>query len=236
MRYPTVPQERSLEVAHSLLEETDYEVPSTATKWEGSGKDVELGPVEAAAEAILADLELFRTSKESSDRDRFEGQASGALHRSLKDLPTPVLDDPGFWRFLTLNLFWDLVVWRQDSAFETGDPARYRRYVDATSISEAVIPRMFLRAQIALRNDDYHLASAVRNGTDLWRSHILRVGTGGSPAVAQALLQHQEAQPLNTDDLRQLARRLNRVSTNIVLEVYDADDANSLISELRAEI
>ena len=42
---------------------------------------------------------------------------------------------------------------------------------------------MYLRAQIAEIDGDYSLTTAVAQGSDFWRSHILRVSTGASPPL-----------------------------------------------------
>jgi hypothetical protein len=96
-----------------------------------------------------------------------------------------------------------------------------------------VILRTFLRGQIALEHGQYDLAWAIPKGTDFWRSHIIRVRTGAVPAVSRAFVREQLADRMPSGPLRAYARRLNRLRTNVVLEVFDDDDAESLCRELR---
>ena len=100
-----------------------------------------------------------------------------------------------------------------------------RARASATSASPA--------AEIGSTDGDYSLVSGVPAATDLWRSHILRVATCTAPPVTRALLREQLHDRMSTDELREVARRLNRLSTNIVLALYDEADATKLIAELR---
>ena len=153
----------------------------------------------------------------------------------MAELPLAIIDDPGFWRYLSLVHFWWLAQWRHPSAFESNDPALYLRYVDGVLTTECVLSRMYLRAQIAEIDGDYSLTTAVAQGSDFWRSHILRVSTGASPPLSRALLREQSERRMPTDQARALARDLNRISSNIVLSIYDEEDAAALLTELREQ-
>ncbi len=80
------------------------------------------------------------------------------------------------------------------------------------------------------------LAGAIPKGTDFWRSHVLRVRTGTAPPVTRALVRSHREERLPTDDLRDLARRLNRTWTNVTLHGYGDDESDLLIAELRDQI
>ena len=45
-------------------------------------------------------------------RETREAEASPLLHDALCMVDVEVLDDPGFWRYLSLDLFWDFIRWR----------------------------------------------------------------------------------------------------------------------------
>jgi hypothetical protein len=206
---------------------------SEFTRWVGRGEELDLDAVEKCVATVKAERESFSKSRQNRDLDRFEGRAARLLHQSLGRLPGEAADDPGLWRYLTLQHFWELVVWRERSAFDTGDYGKYRQYIDGTNPSECVLTRMFLRARIVEDQADYEVANAVPFGADLWRSHILRVRTGTAPVIARALIRSHSANRMSTDELRDLARRLNRLWTNVVLHTYDDDEADALITELR---
>jgi len=91
---------------------------------------------------------------------------------------------------------------------------------------------MFLRGQISWDGTDYSLAWAIPKGSDFWRSHILRVKTGSAPTVARAFANRQVVSRLETDSLRELASRLNRTWSNVVLHLYSEAEATKLLDEL----
>ena len=233
MRYPVLPRGAAAELAQSLLNGGDPSIEDHV-KWEGHGPRLNLHEIGSVSDTLRQALGEFQKSGERSDADLFEGRACGELHAMLRSVPLAVIDDPGFWRYLAIAQFWWLATWRHQSTFDGGDPGQYMRYVDGVRQTECVLTRMYLRAQIVEVDGDYSLASAVPQGSDFWRSHILRVSTGASPALAQALVREQVEHRMPTDEVRALARALNRVSSNIVLSVYSHDDASSLISELRS--
>jgi hypothetical protein len=233
MKYAILSAGRVAELAAEFLANGPRDVSDEATL-SGQGEPVVLPDIKALAASLDSDLTVFLGSPEAADRDHFEGVAAAALHAALRGLPDLVLDDPGFWRFLALQFFWGFVHWREEGAFETGEPGRYLRYLDASNPAEAVLTRMFLRGQIANVDGDYSLSMLVSEGTDFWRSHILRVGTSYAPKVARAFIREQVERRMSTDPvLRPYARRLNRLASNVVFSYLDDDDAKAIIEELR---
>lgn len=197
-------------------------------EWVGRGSEVDMVPVSDLSSRITRRAAEWT----DSDRDRFEGKAAIDLHQVMVAYPIHVLDDPGFWRYLALRYFWGFIAWRERGPFSKGN---YLKYVNASSSTESVLPRMFLRAS-ALGGGEYsRLAAAIPNSTDFWRSHVLRVRTATAPAVARALASKQAECRLATDPLRQAARRLNRTWTNIVLHVYDDTDAGKVVARIWPE-
>ena len=193
--------------------------------WVGSGEDVPLKPIAEAAIEISKGM-LEWTDK---DRDRFEGKAAPTIFAALTDVRTEVLDDRGFWRFLSLRFFWDFIAWREEEPFSKGN---HLKYVSATTNTESVLPRMYLRAQAVGGVHYAGLAAALPKGTDFWRSHVLRVRTGSAPALTRAFAAKQAGSRLSTDLLRDAARRLNRTWTNVVLHLYNDDEASDLIDTI----
>jgi hypothetical protein len=220
-----------MEWAPKLLEGVPMTMATEVT-WVGAGEEVDLSAIDQLAAKICAGAEAKPKASRGSTRDMLEGELAGSLHMTLRDVPPEMLDDPGWWRYLSVRI-WEFVVWREADAFETGDYRKYRRYIDAKVSSECVPMRMYLRAAIARVGDDYSLASAVKKGSDLWRSHILRVRTGTAPALARALVMEQLSARMPTDELRPFASKLNRLWPNVVLNLYTEDEARDLLTELR---
>jgi len=231
VRYPTLPRAVTRQLAQEFLESGDRSIDDDI-KWEGSGEDLDLSGMEPLGDFLKKRLKEFEGSERAKDIDRFEGIAAGEIHRALQSVPLEILDDPGFWRYLTMSTFFWLPVWRQRSTFESLDPSKYLKYIDGVSSTECVLTRMFLRGQIACVDGSYDLAFALSRSTDFWRSHILRVSTGSSPSVARSLVIQQATSQMKTDPLRKFARRLNRLSSNVALPMYGDAEAKSLISDL----
>lgn len=232
MKYPVVSLDECERLCARLIGGLDIDVNS-AVKWMGASPEIDLEPLKSTASQLHDDLQVFEAS-EASDKDLFEGQASAKVHAALADLPLAVLDDPGFWRYLSIAHLWGVVFWREQKAFAK-DWSKYRVYVDGRLQTECVPLRMFLRGQIAVVDGDYSLASVVPAATDFWRSHIVRVRTSYSPRLAQAFVREQLADRMSTDELRAYAKRLQRVASNVVLNTYDDRAAAALLASIRDE-
>lgn len=232
MRYPTLSRSEANELTlrRFIGEEPDVDA---LVMWEGDGMRIDTERLSDLAEELRDDLVLFEASPEAADRDLFEDRSSPRLHEVLSTLDPEVLDHPGFWRYLTQHDFWWLVEWREARAVSSKDLAKVGVYVDATRPTECVLMRMFLRGQILEEFGEYPLAGTVPRGTDFWRSHILRVRTGTAPELARAFVKSHGSERMPVDELRPYARRLNRLWTNVVLNVYDPDEADAVIQELR---
>ena len=236
MRYPTATQSQCREFGRARSRGVQYDV---VVQWVGRGKEMNLGRIRDAAAAIrqlMADADQ-RVTK----RDEVEGQAAAILYRALsRDQVTghpavdvAVLDDPGFWRYLILKWFWDFIEWR-----EWRKPERFREnthlvYVDASNSTECVLTRMYLRMAALGGSGHEGLASCLPHSADFWRSHIMRVRTAGAPRLVRAMIEAQRRARLRTDDLRELAKRVNRTWSNVVLDLCTQKEAAQLLVEFR---
>ena len=236
MRYPVVPHTKVAQVVQALLADGLVDVDEYV-EWNGQGTEIDLTGIEDTARALVEDYEAHLGGPNAKDLDMFEGIVGARLHAALGDagVSIEVLDEPGFWAYLTVRHLWWFVYARQEPTFEGKDFGEFRKYVDGTNATECVLLRAYLRARISRRDDHhaYKLATAIPNGTDFWRSHILRVQTSMSPSLTQAFAAEQAENRMNTDELRGYARRLNRMWSNVVMHVYDDDEAAVVISELR---
>lgn len=232
MRYPILTRSECESLA-KIRWENDGDLIVEPT-WVGEGDDFDETPVQQAAEQCR---ELIRTNPSSSEKDRVEGDAARHLHEALQptdsrnSVPVHVLDDPGFWRYLSIRWFWDFIAWRESTPFANGN---HMKYLDAKNSTECVLTRMYLR-MAALGGGEYgELASVLPSATDFWRSHIIRVRTATAPALVRAMVEIQRDHRLVTKDLREFAKRVNRTWTNVVLNLYEQDEAQKLLSELRS--
>ena len=201
MKYPTLTQSKTKDLSTRLTQGAatpNWELERT---WVGDGEEVDLAPLSAA-------LGEMKVAVDAAGKDllpeAIEGQFAGAVHKALRELPIPALDDPGFWRYLSLVEFWWFVVIREEAAIGRGNVMTY-----VGGGRECVPFRMFLRGQAIRKDEDYSLAGAIPQATDFWRSHILRVKTGTAPPLARSFAQLQVEKKMVSNDVRPFARRLN---------------------------
>ena len=252
MKHPMIVRSAALRLAqartvasaqpnHQWIHDLSSDLADVVKLW-GEGDDLDVTPLEDAQVQIEGLLDSEET--QDSDPDQLEGKAACVLFRALTDAGTDAaaLDDPGFWRYVCLAHIWNFAAWRQPAAFarkrsaegmpET--PASLKSYVDGNRPHECVPVRMYLRVRALGGLEHADLASAVREGTDFWRSHILRVKVGEHPPIVRAMVRRQanDDTRLLTDDLRELAKDLNRTLTNVVPALLDDDAAEDLVGEL----
>lgn len=231
MRYPILTRSRTEVLARQLAgtgHPPNWELERT---WVGSGQEVDLKPLKGVMAAMRESFEQREPKATNDSPEAFEGRFAGEVHRTLRDVPIEALDDPGFWRFLSLVDFWWFVAVREAPAIERGN---VMTYVDGGK--ECVPFRMFLRAQAIREEDDYSLAEALPKAADFWRSHILRVKTGTAPPLARSFVRFQVEKAMVSDEVRPFARRINRLWSNIVFQDWDDDDCDRLLADLYDEM
>src|SRR5690606_9681754 len=204
--YQSIPANEVTGIVKRNLDEEPFDFDSEIV-WCGDGDDLPLADVNEVATALREEI-ARNPSASGAYLEELEARTAGQLHAAMSSIPTHVLDDPGFWRYLGLGPFWEFVRAREASAFDSREPAKYLHYVDGKRPTECVMLRCYLRGAIAKVGDDYSLAYDPGRATDLWRSHILRVRTGTAPEIARALLRSQRAERMGTEELRGFARRL----------------------------
>ena len=230
MRYPVVEQRDAVAYIDgrrdgSILAKTDPEIA-----WRGQGEDAE-GVIEGACEDLHDEWKAAvpEDIPRGLPRDELEGRLAIEFFETLSELPPEVLTDRGFWRYLSVARLFEFIQWRdgencQHVSFGAGQGARW----------DCVPLRMFNRAMIAetgglaIEADDVFWGSRVA-GTDLWRSHILRVLIGNAPIVVHEILVNAQAGKLPTTTLRHFVKGLQRTRANVLFELMDSDQARQLV-------
>ncbi|MCY3952023.1 MAG: hypothetical protein OXG69_05690 [bacterium] len=255
MRYPFLDESVTLRIARARIRACT--APDAAARrrddlaldlqadlrMRGDGAEFDPRALDSARTDIERLIQPATPDVDGLDQDQIEGRAAILLHRALpqSSVTVPMLDDPAFWRYVALAHLWNFAAWREPKAFspprgedEEGlGREKFKDYVDGTRFTECVPTRMWLRVNVLGGRDD-HLAWAVRDGTDFWRSHILRVGLGEHPAIVRAMVLRQadEATRLTTPPLRRLAKELTRTANNLVPSLLDEEGADRLVGEL----
>ena len=234
MRYPTIPENKVIELTTRQIG-NEFLDDAEGVTLVGTGTDIDLNDIDTLSKTLQAELKEFRKSDSANKQDLFEGRIAGRIHETINKLPLQVLDDPGFWRYLAIKKFWWLVYWREQATFDNGEAGTFRVYVDAKKSHETIPLRIFLRGQIALRDESYELVGGDEEDTDFWRSHITRVLTWKAPTVVQTLIRSHQDKRMVTKVLRPFARRMNRRRSSLILNEYTDDEASALIAELRGD-
>ena len=60
--------------------------------------------------------------------------------------------------------------------------------------------------------------------------------TGTAPVLAQAFVEKQATDRMQTNELRSYAKRLNRIWSNVALTVYDESEAEQLLQGITADL
>lgn len=225
MRYPTL----SVANCHRLVERgfagnrTEVDL---VVRWKGTGPEVDLTDAGMAATNIQA---LYQGSQ-SLDPDVVEGKAAVLLFSALAETDEAVLEDPGFWRYLSVGIagFYGFIRWREKKSFADGTQ---HKYIEGLQPTESVLPRMYLRVRALGGVAHGDLASAIPRAADFWRSHIVRVRTSAYPPIVRAFAKMQRDDRLNTNPLRKVAKDLSALRANVVLHDYDDSGAGVLLLE-----
>jgi hypothetical protein len=164
----------------------------------------------------------------SAKKEELEGKLSSQLFRVLESLPVTMLTDSDFWRYISSEYFFEFTLWRDGEACALASFG-----ASSSSVNFDCVPfRMFNRGLIAftITEDINDLEYAHIPGTDLWRSHILRVLTSYSASMSQAILDEYKEGNLPTAVVRDVAKSLRKSRANIVFEVLDLDQSAEILT------
>lgn len=164
----------------------------------------------------------------SAKKEELEGELSSQLFRVLESLPVTMLTDSDFWRYISSEYFFEFTLWRDGEACALASFG-----ASSSSVNFDCVPfRMFNRGLIAftITEDINDLEYAHIPGTDLWRSHILRVLTSYSASMSQAILDEYKQGNLPTAVVRDVAKSLRKSRANIVFEVLDLDQSAEILT------
>lgn len=230
MRYPILTRSKTESLARRLIagEQPNWELERD---WVGSGREIDLDPLRQVLQAAREVVDAADESVEKITPESIEGDFAGPVHLALRDQPVEALDDPGFWRFLSLVDFWWFIALREERSIGRGNVITY---VDGGK--ECVPFRMFLRAQSIQDGEDYSLAGAIPRSADFWRSHVIRVKTGTAPPLARGFARLQAEKQMVSDDVRPYAKRINRMWTNVVFHDWTDDEADQLLGDMYDEM
>ena len=102
MRYPILTRSKTENLARQLVRGEHIPNWELERSWIGSGQEIDLGPLAETMRTMRTAFEKRDARSAVASPETFEGRFAGDVHRALRDLPIEALDDPGFWRYLSL--------------------------------------------------------------------------------------------------------------------------------------
>ncbi|MCS6778634.1 MAG: DUF6339 family protein [Geminicoccaceae bacterium] len=195
-------------------------------------------------EAPLAEVERELAGRTGPGRvrhaswQRFEAEAAILVHKALPGTHEALAEE-AFWLWLACVPL-RAIVERRYRREEGGriDPANF----GLGNFAENFVYRLWLRADCALDEaaptEEERYALARRGQSDFWRSHVFRQRYGAARAFVRAFVRSvypDAAKPsepaLPIEVVRELAKRLRRIFSNLLVDVLDEKDAAALIRE-----
>ena len=226
MKYRVVSAAQSHEIAAHLVAGHAYGIDAVAAI-RGEGQEIDYASLEVLCSAFEEEVE----EDPLDDVDLIEGRFAVLAYPWFSSIQIEILDDPGFWRYISLKYFWWFISVREATPISNGN---VNSLVDAALPAEQIPLRMFLRAKAVDVDGDASLAGQLSHSADFWRSHVKRVRLGSAPAVSRKFAEaklNDAGKLLTTNPLRRVARQLNRTWANTNLDLYSEDDAQMLIEE-----
>lgn len=183
---------------------------------------------------FLGKWEAMR-NETSNTRPAIEGALACSLYDLLRKAPPQALEDVGYWRWVAALPLRDFVLWHGAKVAGAPSAQAFGHAAETHAhLVESVPYRMYLRGSIA--TDAAEIESSLRReeiarlgGNDLWRSHILRAGTGEYPLGAAAFLIEASDKP--RDVFREAAKHLNRIGAQIARWSMSYEEARALARE-----
>jgi hypothetical protein len=206
----------------------DGEQPEVQTQELGSDEDWDevAGQIKDALAPLKAEAGEINRSRGAGRR--FEAPAAIALHKAMPR-HHQAYSDSGFWMWLAVTHFSDLIEWRYGNKEGGSDLKNY----GIGAPIENLLYRLWLRAEIAyddrLPEDPYHLVGL--GDVDFWRSHVFRQSYSYARQFARALVKFQfpggpdDKARLKIKQIRELAKRLSAARSNLLVEIMDPDRA-----------
>jgi hypothetical protein len=173
--------------------------------------------------------------KNDPNGGKFESEACEIVHRLLP-VSTSTITDAGFWIWLAVAEFSDIVEWRHGGGGHFAELANY----GIGNRTENLVYRMWLRAEIVFEpkaESPYHLSRF--GDQDLWRSHIFRQGYSNVREVAKSLIKFQyccDRPRLSNSGIRELAKRLRRLRANIMMEFLTPTQIEQVLNDLSKDL
>ena len=244
MRGPVLPNDVARRVIMARQQGRDSRILESELDHVGSGQDWKPENADGAV-AKLADLrdDLLADERSDANDQLFDRVACKILHQELNISPNLASSD-GFWRWLAVERFYDIVRARHSRRSSIGRPMNFG--IDGPPTSNR-LRILWLRADIvydASDEDPYHLATRL-SPTDYWESGIIRHRYGWSRNLARLMTQFQYPYPgsgkgtlhlTHENGIRMLYKRLKRMHSTIAFEYLEDSELLDILTAKSADL
>lgn len=220
------------------LLDSDFVEVGSGLPWDDSNAD-------HAAESLRAIKDEVEKDGGKLGVNTFDKDACAILHREL-DIPPNLVARDGFWRWLAVEKFADLIEARSPKSHDSG-LVHPRNYGIDASVTDNRIAIMWFRADMVYdpeAEDPYHLATRPAH-TDFWESGIIRHRYAWSRNVARSLVKFQYQDPKSEQaylhsthetGIRELYKRLRRLHTTMSFEFMSDEEIMTILNEKSVDL
>ena len=238
MKGKTLSSEKARRAVEARRQQKPYKLLTADFGEVGNGPSWDESKAEHVATKLMRLAKDVLRSGRSLDVNSFDKDACVILHRELV-LPPNLVANDGFWRWLAVEKFSDVVETR---AHGHSAPAHLRNYgigIEA-SVTDNRMAILWFRAHMVYDNEStspYHLAQQPAH-TDFWESGIIRHRYAWSPNLARSLVKFQyrdssskQAFLHSTDanGIRELYKRLRRLHSTVSFEYLSDDELSAIL-------
>lgn len=242
MKYPVLTRDNVAHLAMLGRKERLAALKSLADE-RGEGDDFDESHVLALGNQLgkLAKKLGDSPKKGTAKAIRLEADASAIVHAALRKYDDAIKMDLDFWTFIAFAYFDRFIGWRynlDDGPLSTGAVKNY----GGGNRQENLMFRLWCRAELVYDSthaDPYYIAK--RGSIDFWRSHILRPRYASVRNFTRRFVLFQYPDGLKSERLpiagiRELAKRLTRLKSNMVFEILDEHEMEKLLERESAEV
>ena len=221
----------------------DYKILDENRGVVGSGEAWDEGLADDAAKTLSSRARALRRDGKNVDVNTFDAYACETIHSDLC-LPPNLVASEGFWRWLAVEKFSEIIEARHVNA---GKPAHLRNYGIEYQVDANRLAIIWFRANTVYdrdAEDPYHLAKRPAH-TDFWESAIIRHRYGWCNNLARVLVEFQYRDPssnkaylhsTNRNGIRALYRRLRQLHSTVSFEYLTDEQIWKILEEKSADL
>ena len=245
MKAKALSHEVAFKVVDSRQQGIPYKLLAHELNYAGHGDQWDESQADTAADRLRQLRDQILQSGDSLTVNTFDRHACPIIHRAL-DVPSNLAAEDGFWRWLAVEKFPDVIEARHGRSSEA-TPAHQRNYGINTTVTNNRIAILWFRADMVydpFSSDPYALAKQPAH-TDFWESGIIRHRYAWCRNLARAFVKFQYQDPssnsaflhsTNSDGVRELYKRLRRLHATVSYEFLTDREIRKLLFDKSSDL